>query len=140
MIETANLLSGCSYHFRNSFEKKQSTIWEEVKEHFNDYADISFEEIDCHVCPESCFNFINESLPSYTMVYGDLLMATCVRPVIAMKAKNFVYDYTPKRYKKKKNFTIAMTHCDVIYPELMGTEINEGNFNENIKEGVSFVL
>lgn len=128
------------YHFRNKFEKKQSTIWEEVKKHFDDFADISFEEIDCHRCPESCYNFANESLPSYTMVFGDLLMATCVRPAIAMKAKNFVYDYAPKKYKKKKNFTIATTHCDVIYPELVGTEINQGNFNASIKDGVSIVL
>ncbi|KAL7024107.1 hypothetical protein ACKWTF_012904 [Chironomus riparius] len=131
------------YDSRNegsSFEIKQSTIWEEVKEHFNDFADISFEEIDCFRCPESCFNFVNESLPSYTMVFGDLLMATCVRPVIAMKAKNFVYDYTPKRYKKKKNYSIATTHCDVIYPELVGTAINQDSFDASIKDGVNFVL
>jgi hypothetical protein len=57
-----------------------------------------------------------------------------------MKAMNFVYNYAPKKYKKKKNFTIATTHCNIIYPELSGTEINQGNFNERIKDGVSYVL
>ncbi|XP_070498224.1 thioredoxin domain-containing protein 5-like [Chironomus tepperi] len=131
------------YNSSNSgspFEKKQATIWEDIKGSFSDFSELSFDEVDCKVCPRSCFNFPNETLPSYTMVFGNLLMATCVRPVIAMKAKNFIYDYAPKKYKKLKNFTIATTHCDVIYPELVGTEIDQSSFDVSIKHGISFVL
>lgn len=101
---------------------------------------MTFTEIDCFRCPKACFNFQNETLPSYTMVYGDLLMSVCPRPIKFEKAMNYVYDYMPKKYKKKKNFTIGVTHCEIIYPELKGIELFPDNFDEIIKGGFSYVL